>query len=48
MRAFDIPFTEKMLLLDEHVKILELKGISPTGKVPLMNNSRSGDWASVA
>ena len=28
MRAFDIPFTEKMVMLDEHVKIPELKGIS--------------------
>ena len=48
MRAFDIPFTEKMVLLDEHVKIPELKGISPTGKVPCLVDGDVTVWESLA
>jgi hypothetical protein len=44
MRAFDIPFTEKMVMLDEHVKIPELKGISPTGKVPCLVDGDVTVW----
>ena len=48
MRAFDIPFTEEMVPLDEHVKIPALAGISPTGKVPCLLDGEVTVWESLA
>ena len=48
MRAFDIPFTEEMMPLDEHVKIPALAGISPTGKVPCLLDGEVTVWESLA
>lgn len=48
MRAFDIPFTEKMVPLDKHVKIPTLAGISPTGKVPCLLDGEVTVWESLA
>ncbi|MBT6565633.1 MAG: glutathione S-transferase, partial [Candidatus Puniceispirillum sp.] len=48
MRAFDIRFIEKMVPLDEHMKIPALNGISPTGKVPCLVNGNVTVWESLA